>query len=219
MTRKCWTLAAALGLCAAAVAHALDKDAGRKLYDSKCASCHAKDAKGSPALAKAFKVAVSSLSLLGEQGLYAPEEEFIKVTAEGAGKMPAYKDKLSDSEMKDIASYVGSLAPAPAAEGQAPDLVPAQKLFAAKCGSCHGKDGKGNAGLAKALKLEPALLDLSRSETSARKDSELAEALRGGKGKMPGYADKLSDDELKTLIGLIRSWKAQQTPAPQGEGK
>ena len=36
-------------------------------------------------------------------------ESIVKITTEGKDKMPAYKDKLSDEEMKAIAEYILTL--------------------------------------------------------------------------------------------------------------
>ena len=86
--------------------------AGAKIYAAKCASCHAKDGQGNPAMAKVFKVEPEKLSLVSAAALAKSTTDQIKVTTEGSGKMPAYKGKLSDAEIKDVVAYTQTLAPA-----------------------------------------------------------------------------------------------------------
>ena len=83
--------------------------AGAKIYAAKCASCHAKDGKGNPAMAKVFKVEPEKLSLVSEAALAKTDADLIKVTTEGSGKMPAYKGKLSDADISGVIAYTRSL--------------------------------------------------------------------------------------------------------------
>lgn len=65
------------------------------LFASKCAVCHGKDAKGGKMAPKAIA------------GL--PEAEVKKTLEEGKGKMPSYKNRLSDAEISGLAKYVAGL--------------------------------------------------------------------------------------------------------------
>ena len=38
-------------------------------------------------------------------------------------------------------------------------------------------------------------------------DAEAANVIKNGKGKMKGYKDKLSDTDVKALVGYVRSLK------------
>jgi len=84
-------------------------DAGAKVYAAKCASCHGKDGKGNPAMAKVFKVEPDKLNLLADATLAKPDADLIKTTTDGSGKMPAYKGKLTDAEIAQTIAYVRSL--------------------------------------------------------------------------------------------------------------
>jgi len=71
------------------------------LYKSKCQSCHGPDGKattiGKKLGAKDFQDPdVASMS----------EDDLAKVTANGKNKMPAYKGKLTDAQIKALAKYV-----------------------------------------------------------------------------------------------------------------
>jgi cytochrome c553 len=76
-------------------------------------------------------------------------------------------------------------------------------LFKAKCAACHGADGKGDTSMGKAMKLR----DLGSDDVQKQTDAELTEITANGKGKMPAYEGKLTDDQIKQLVGYIRSLK------------
>jgi mono/diheme cytochrome c family protein len=83
-------------------------------------------------------------------------------------------------------------APPPAASGQA--------TYDRLCTSCHGADGRGNAVKAKALKLDPQLLDLARPEAAKLTRDETRKILVEGKGKMPAYGAKLGAAEIDAAL-------------------
>lgn len=81
-----------------------------KIYASKCAMCHAKDGKGNPAMAKMYKIDPKLMSLVGEDTAKHTDAELIKITTDGLEKMPAYKGKLTETEIKDLVAYIRTLA-------------------------------------------------------------------------------------------------------------
>ncbi len=82
---------------------------------------------------------------------------------------------------------------------------PIQTLYNQKCASCHGKDGKGAASMAKMFKVDMALLDSTDQATLDKKDDALDGITAKGVGKMPAYAAKLKADEIKALTAYFRS--------------
>lgn len=78
------------------------------------------------------------------------------------------------------------------------------------CQKCHGATGKADTKMGKVLKLK----DYSDAKFQAAfTDEQLYDAtMKGvtvdGKEKMKGYADKLSAEEGKALVALIRSFKS-----------
>lgn len=104
-----------LGLLAGAGA-AFAEDAA-KLYGTKCAMCHGKDAKGNPGMAKKF--GADALNLLDVTSLAKTDDALLKITLEGEGKpgasgakpMPAFKGKIKDEEAKALIGYIRGLAP------------------------------------------------------------------------------------------------------------
>jgi len=73
--------------------------------------------------------------------------------------------------------------------------------YTSKCQMCHGADGAGTTPAGKAMKapsfLSPAIVKES--------DADLIAATKNGKGKMPAYAGKLSDPEIKGVVAHIRT--------------
>jgi cytochrome c6 len=78
----------------------------------------------------------------------------------------------------------------------------AEALYKSKCQVCHGADGKGTAAGQKL-----GAKDFHSPEVQKQSDAELIELTKQGKGKMPGYDKKLTDDQIKQLIKYIRSLK------------
>ena len=85
------------------------EDAVKTLYAQKCSSCHGKDAKGNPAMAKMFKLEASALDLTSKSTSAKKDEELIAITTQGHGKMPAYETKLKPEEIKSLVMYIRSL--------------------------------------------------------------------------------------------------------------
>jgi cytochrome c6 len=77
----------------------------------------------------------------------------------------------------------------------------AATLFKTKCAACHGPDGGGNTPTGKAL----GTADLRSDEVQKQTDAQLTDSTANGKGKkMPAYKGKLTDDQIKQLVGYIR---------------
>jgi|SRR5438477_117830 cytochrome c6 len=77
-----------------------------------------------------------------------------------------------------------------------------EALYKSKCQVCHGADGKGSpAGQKMGVK------DFHDPEVAKQSDADLIKVTKEGKGKMPKYDGKLTDDQIKGLIKFIRSMK------------
>jgi cytochrome c6 len=72
--------------------------------------------------------------------------------------------------------------------------------FKAKCAGCHGADGGGSTPAGKAMGVH----DFKSADVQKETDAEMAGIISSGKGKMPKYADKLKDTEIKDLVAYIR---------------
>jgi cytochrome c6 len=75
-------------------------------------------------------------------------------------------------------------------------------LYKSKCAACHGPDGAGNIPMGKTL----GVTDLTSADVQKQTDAQLTDSIANGKGKkMPAYKGKLTDDQIKGLVGYIRS--------------
>lgn len=77
------------------------------------------------------------------------------------------------------------------------------------CGSCHGKDGKGQT---KAGKMAGVKDQTDPAYQAGLTDEKMIQSVKSGlkdgnKEKMKPFADKLSDEEIKALIAHVRSFK------------
>jgi mono/diheme cytochrome c family protein len=75
----------------------------------------------------------------------------------------------------------------------------AAELFAAqRCVTCHGADGKGK------LKGVPDFTDAAWQKKQT--DAEMIETIKKGHKPMPGYEEKLSNDQITALVAYVRAF-------------
>ncbi len=70
-----------------------------------------------------------------------------------------------------------------------------QVLYARLCVTCHGPDGRGGS--------MPGIRapDLTRSD---KPDAELIRTILRGRGRMPGFADQITEEDARDLVALIK---------------
>jgi mono/diheme cytochrome c family protein len=102
---------------------------------------------------------------------------------------------LARMERKVLAFVAGSFLLAAPAFGQND-----ASLFKSRCAGCHGPDGAGNTSIGKSMHLH----SFASPEVQNKSDKELAGIITAGKGAMPSYKDKLSEAQIKDLVGYIR---------------
>ena len=105
--------------------------------------------------------------------------------------------------MKKLLSAVAVLAVLclAATATHAQDVASGEKVYKAKCASCHGPDGKGETAAGKATKAR----DLCSAEVKAESDAAWTDIITKGKNKMPSYDKKVTDAEVKDVIAYMRS--------------
>ncbi len=88
--------------------NALSTTAGdaKSTYNSKCASCHGRD--GRARSAKAKREHARDMTT-GEWQDSVSDERIYNSISNGKGKMPAFKKKLSDSQIDELVNYVRRL--------------------------------------------------------------------------------------------------------------
>jgi mono/diheme cytochrome c family protein len=97
--------AAAVFLTALIAGPAMAQTSGAEIYKSKCAMCHGPDGLATTPAAKSLKV----ISFKAPEKIKATDAQFITSTRDGKGKMPGYKDKLSDAQIKAVTAFVRTL--------------------------------------------------------------------------------------------------------------
>jgi mono/diheme cytochrome c family protein len=92
-----------------------------------------------------------------------------------------------------------SKAPAKGKAG-AGKAVDAAAIYKQQCAKCHAPDGKGIPSL------EPP--DMTTAEWHAKNtDKQITEAIKEGKGIMPGFSDSLSAAQITALVKFVRTLK------------
>lgn len=79
----------------------------------------------------------------------------------------------------------------------------AAALYKSKCQMCHGPDGKGDTPAGKKMGVK----DFHDPEVTKASDADLFKITKEGKGKMPAYNGKLTDDQIKSLVKYIHTLK------------
>jgi cytochrome c6 len=88
------------GLMAVCSSSAVAQDAAAT-YKAKCAMCHGPDGKGGKMGTRDF----ASADVKKET-----DAQLTEIITKGKGKMPSYDGKLKDTEIKDLVTYIRSLA-------------------------------------------------------------------------------------------------------------
>jgi cytochrome c6 len=81
-------------------------DDSAALYKSKCAMCHGPDGSSNTSVGKAMKAS----DLRSEAVQKKTDAQLIEATTNGKGKMPAYKGKLTEPQIKGLVQYIRELA-------------------------------------------------------------------------------------------------------------
>ena len=71
-------------------------------------------------------------------------------------------------------------------------------LYKAKCAGCHGADGSKSAMGSKPL---------NDAEVQKMSAADLAAVITNGKGKMPAYKGKLTDEQITGLADYVKTLK------------
>jgi len=78
-------------------------------------------------------------------------------------------------------------------------------LYNKNCASCHGKAGLGDGVKARMLKDFPG--DFSSTTFQNQTDGEHFYKTKSGKGEMPKYEGKLTDDDIWNIVNYMRTFK------------
>jgi len=113
--------------------------------------------------------------------------------------------KSSFGAMVAVAVLLG-VAPAIQAAGTG-DATAGKSVYSSKCMICHGADGEGETGHARAMGLKPARL--SSDKVQKKTDAELKKVILEGSGKMKPRKD-LSEADIDNVIAYLRIFRKKQ---------
>ncbi len=102
--------------------------------------------------------------------------------------------------MKQIIRTAALLVLAAAIAGAAAAQAPGADTYKAKCAMCHGADGLAATPMAKNLKV----LSFKAPEMLKASEAQFIASTKNGKNKMPAYAGKLTDAQIKDVVAFIR---------------
>lgn len=184
----------------AAASSQSDINAGKKLFQANCASCHGLEAQGTDAAPSLIGVGAAAVDFQVGTGrmpmaMQGPQAE---------QKPPQFDQKQTDQ----LAAFVASLAPGPAipeSEYTTPDGNAAKgaELFRVNCAMCHNVAGAGGA-LTEG-KFAPPLHDVS--------PTHVFEAMVTGPQNMPVFNDRnISPEGKKDIITYLHFIQANPSP-------
>lgn len=81
---------------------AFTQSPGADIYKAKCAICHGAKGLADTPMGKNMKI----LSFKDPKMLAASDHQFFVSTKEGKGKMPPYKDKLTDAQIREVIAFI-----------------------------------------------------------------------------------------------------------------
>ena len=182
---------------------------GAEMYGRMCAVCHGAQGEGykadqAPRLAQPeFQASVTDEQL----------REAIKNGRNGTTMSAWSRDRGGPLSAEDIEELIGFLRTWRKGERVALDerplsgnLARGEQLFAAECASCHGARGVGGPNVHIG---NPQLLQ-------GASNGFLRYALKNGRPGtiMPAFSERLGDEGIEDLTGLLRSWANPAPPPP-----
>ena len=100
-----WKRTAAFGLAlTASGVMSFAQSGGEATYKAKCQMCHGATGAADTPAAKSLGV-----KALNNMIVKMSDATLLNTIKNGSGKMPAYKDKLSDSQLQELVAYVDEL--------------------------------------------------------------------------------------------------------------
>ena len=77
-----------------------------------------------------------------------------------------------------------------------------EALYKSKCQMCHGEKGMADSAAGKSMKVKP----VSDADVKKMNEAQMIEAVKNGMGKMQPYNGKLTDAQIKDVVGYFRTF-------------
>lgn len=91
-----------------------------------------------------------------------------------------------------------------AGQGRMPTPINPAVTYSKNCATCHGNDGRSKTVKGK-LKHARDLTDARWQEDAT--DERIYNAIANGKGKMPAFKRKLTNEQIESLVSYVRGLK------------
>ncbi|MGN8245353.1 c-type cytochrome [Cellulomonas soli] len=187
---------------APASASASDVDAGQKLFQANCATCHGVNAEGTDSAPSLIGVGAAAVDFQVGTG---------RMPMQATGpQAPVKPVQFDDEQIAQLAVFVDSLGGGPSiptadqVDASQGDVANGMAIFRTNCAMCHNAVGAGGA-LSQG-KFAPSLLETS--------PTHLYEAMLTGPQSMPVFNDaNITPEEKRDVIAYIAE---QGQPAPGG---
>ncbi|MFN8208234.1 MAG: cytochrome c [Bacteroidales bacterium] len=90
-------------------------------------------------------------------------------------------------------------------KSDAASIASGKTLWGQHCASCHGKAGLGDG--PKARNLETSAGDFTKAPFTDGTDGEIFYRTKMGRGEMPKYDKKITDEDIWALVNYMRTMK------------
>ncbi len=91
------------------------------------------------------------------------------------------------------------------ASGRVQTAVNPAVTYSKNCATCHGKDGRANTFKSRHHVHARDLTDARWQ--SAASDERILDSIRNGRGRMPAFKGKLSEEQITSLLSYVRDLK------------
>lgn len=80
----------------------------------------------------------------------------------------------------------------------------AATLYAQSCARCHGRDGRGRTFRGRLVRARDFTDAAWQTDVT---DEHLFNSIKSGRGRMPAFGRRLSDEEVNALVAFVRRFK------------
>ena len=173
---------------------------GRQLFAENWSPCHGAHADGQGPNAAKLTPRPANFTDAEFMARETPFSFFNIITAgKGTAAMPAWGDVFTLQERWDLVSFLYTV------RADAARLAAGQGIYLRDCAGCHGASGDGRG--AQSAQLRTPVAQLNAPATLAeRTDEQIVAAIADGvpSASMPGYADRLTDAQLRAVADYVR---------------
>lgn len=119
-----------------------------------------------------------------------------------------YLGQKARAEASAATAAAGSAAAQKKLSRKAEQLAAAKVLYVANCARCHGADGRSQTPMGTVYNA-PNLADAAWWKKERAGDKRLHASIRDGRGGMPAFGKKLSNEEINALVALVKTFKGK----------